>query len=164
MKKSSAHPFTLQAALEYAAALCSRSEQCEADLRRKFFERSLPAADAETAVNWLYDHNFLNEKRFACAFARDKARFNHWGRVKIRLHLQARKISSDSIAEALNAIDEAEYVAGLESIARSQARNLDLTLYDDRLKLGRRLLSRGFESNLVSQTIKALARSQHPKP
>lgn len=157
MKKQSA-AFSREQALNYAAGLCARCEQCENDIRRKLTARQLPAADLEHVISWLFDHDFLNDERFARAFARDKARFNRWGRVKIRMHLTAHKLPPEAIAAGLAAIDGQEYLQGLKALARQLGRTADLSVYEERMKLARRLAARGFEPPLAITMTEELRR------
>lgn len=145
-------------ALQYAAGVCARSEQCEHDIRMKLSGRGLSAAETGSIIGYLCDNGYIDEARFARSFSRDKARFNGWGRIKIRMHLAARKIGRDAIEAALAEIDEAEYRRGLLRLARSMAGDMDVADYASRMKLLRRLTSRGFEPALASQAIAQLPR------
>lgn len=148
--------YTPEEALHYAAGLCARTEQCEYDIRGKLAGRGLPLSRIEEIINYLYDHGFLDEARYARAFCRDKARFNRWGRIKIRAHLAARRVGRDAIAEGMAAIDEDEYMRTLRSVAASLARGVDTGDYAGRMKLLRRLASRGFEPDLASAVIREM--------
>lgn len=145
--------YTPQEALQYLAGLCARSEQCEFDLRRKLSTRGVTGSEADGIIDYLIDHNFLDEMRFARAFCRDKARFSRWGRVKIRAHLLARRVGREAIESGLAAIDADDYLDGLQRLVAQASVSIDLHDRDDRLKLMRRLASRGFEPSLISDAI-----------
>lgn len=145
--------YTPEEAMQYAAGLCATSEQCEFDMLRKLALHGVCGADAERIINYLYDHSFLDERRFASAFARDKARFSRWGRIKIRMALAARKVSSDSISEGIDSIDEKDYLGGLQKMVGQYASKENLHERDSRLKLLRRLSARGFELSLINRAI-----------
>lgn len=145
--------YTPDEALQYVAGLCARSEQCEFDLRRKLSDRGIKNADADKIIDYLIDRNFLDETRYAKAFCRDKARFSRWGKIKIRAHLFARKVGREAIAEGLDAIDTEDYLEGLQRLVNQQAASLDPRDREDRLKLMRRLASRGFEPSLIADAI-----------
>ncbi len=145
--------------LSRMASLCARSEQCEADIAAKLHKAGLSRDDADSIMRRLRDDRFLDNRRFARAFASDKSRFAGWGRVRIRMALAMKRIPSDIVAEALDNIDDEEYMEAMRRTARAKTRTLDLSLRDDRNKLYRHLLSRGYESALAVKVIKELLSS-----
>lgn len=152
MKKAS--KYTSEQALQYAAGICARSEQCEFDIRRKLTSHGISGSEADKVIDYLIDHDFLNEERYACAYSRDKARFSRWGRIKIRAGLFARRVSSAAVATGLAAIDEDSYQDGLHRLTHQLAGADDLSDRDVRMRLMRRLASRGFEPDLISDVIR----------
>ena len=55
---------------------------------------------AVKVLNVLVEEKFVDDRRYAAAFARDKSTIAGWGAVKIRYMLSAKGISKDSISEA----------------------------------------------------------------
>ena len=96
-------------ALHRAAALCSSSEHCIADIREKLSRWGIGEPDARTIVERLVQERFIDEERYAIAFAKDKFRFSGWGRIKIRYALQQKRIGNSDIVNALSLIDEEAY-------------------------------------------------------
>lgn len=141
------------------AALCARSEQCEYDIKSKLFKWGLTQTESSAILEYLIEGNFVDNARFARAFARDKARFSRWGRRKIAMGLAAKRISAEDIRNALEAIDDEEYISALETVAKIKARTLTLTDSKDRQKLYAFLISRGYESSLVSKVVGNLSRN-----
>ena len=120
-----------EAALIRLEELCARSEQCE----------------------------YVDDSRYAAAFVRDKYRFTGWGRRKIEQALKQKRISSDTICEALEEIDEEEYRRIITSLVRRKAAALGgVTDYETRVKLLRFGVARGFEASLVSEIIRELTK------
>lgn len=158
MKREKTTPSREQMLLQLSG-LCARGEQCEFDLREKMRKKGVRMADADEIIGWLYDHNFLNESRFARAYARDKHRFNGWGRIKIRMMLRSKRISPDAVSDALESLDEAEYGEVLSRVVASKARSLDLADRADRAKLLRSVYSRGFEPPLIIEAIRRRMKS-----
>lgn len=156
-------PISKEAATLRMASLCARSEQCEAEIRQKLLRMGLSQAYVQEVVAGLVEGRFIDNARFARSFARDKCRFSCWGRNKIRLGLMAKRISSADTAQALEAIEPDDYLDALKRAAAAKARGLDLSgpeARENRMKLYRHLLSRGFESDLASQAVKELIRKQ----
>lgn len=157
-------PISPENALIRMADLCARSEQCEADIRQKLYRLGLPSSDADNVMRRLIEERFIDNARFAHAFARDKCRFSGWGRAKIRMALAAKRIPSRDIAEALAEIPEEDYLDALHRTASAKARNLKLTGPDsreDRIRLYRHILSRGFESDLASRAVREAIAAEH---
>lgn len=145
--------WTREKALPHMAALCAKCEQCEADLREKMRRHALTGAEADAVIDYLYEHRFLDEERFARAYARDKLRFNGWGRMKIAMMLRSKHIPAHVVKTATGSLPEDEYRDIAGRLVRSAARSQDLTAYADRAKLMRRMYARGFESDLVRELI-----------
>ncbi len=140
------------------ASLCSRSEQCAADIREKLRKLELPSHTVNEIIEQLIAQRFIDDARFARAFANDKIRFSGWGRLKIRAALVEKKVDRDIIEAAIDNIDFQEYIDVMRRVGSAKAKSLNLALRDDQARLYRFLLSRGFESKLSMQLIEALRR------
>ena len=73
----------------------------------------------------LEEQRFIDDARFARAFASDKVRFSAWGKMKIRMALRQKRISSADIDSALEAVEEADYAAAAERASRSARAGLE---------------------------------------
>ena len=149
---------TPQNALIKLEELCSRSEQCTGEARKKLYNWGISANDSDKIIKSLIERRFIDDKRFCSAFVRDKVMFSHWGKRKIALSLIQKHVDRDLINDALNQIDETMYLETLKKIVLAKARTIkDADTYDGRTKLFRFAVSRGFEPSLVSQVIRELA-------
>lgn len=99
-----AEPLSPKQALNRAAALCSRSEQCAHDIREKLLRWGLDAEHADDIIIRLKKDGFIDDDRYARAFAHDKFLYNGWGPVKIATMLRQKGIAQASIADALETI------------------------------------------------------------
>ena len=136
--------------------LCARAERCEHELREKMRAWRIDSRDIEAIINSLTTRRFLDDSRFARAFVRDKYRFARWGRRKIAMALKQKRIDSDTIDEALEEINQDEYTAVLRTLLKAKAAHMDRPLsYDDRVKLFRFAVARGFETQLISSMLKS---------
>lgn len=149
-------PITKEAALLKMADLCARGEHCAFEIREKLRKMQLAASDANEIVEYLEENRYIDDSRFARAFARDKVKFSGWGKNKIRMALAMKRIPSAEISSALEEIDPEEYMAVAVNAAKAKARNLDLSDYDDKGKLYRHLASRGFEGSVISKAIQSI--------
>lgn len=158
-------PISAEAARIRMADLCARSEQCEYDIRQKLFKTGLPASAREEIVDYLSANRFIDNYRFARSFARDKCRFSGWGKYKIRTALAAKRLTSDEISEGMAAIEDPDYMDALRRTALAKARSLELFGEDareNRMKLYRHILSRGFEPSLASAVVKTIIKESAP--
>ena len=146
--------WTLKQAIEKAASYCAAQERCSTDVRSKLFEWGLTPEDVEQAVAELIVQGFLNEERFAKAFARGKFHTRQWGRKKIAYELKRKNISQNCIRIALLEIDETEYLATIERLIEKKSKEIRTSEpFIRKKKLCGYLLSKGFEYELILKSI-----------
>jgi regulatory protein len=135
---------------------CSRREYCTSDVLKKA-EKALEG-DKEKAmqvVATLVEEKFVDDLRYASAYAREKSAISGWGEVKIRYMLSAKGIARDVIAQALAEVDPNRADSRLIKLLENKYR----TLSEDpqcKLKLLRFALGRGYSYDEVSGHIDAL--------
>ncbi len=134
---------------------CAYQERCQSEVLKKMNDLNVSAQIRNAVLAHLSKKNFLNESRFAIAFARGKFRLKHWGRHKIAIELKARKIGEKDIQKALKELDEPVYQKALHTLAKkwwSQSREKDLI--KRKPKLAAYLIGRGWEHDLVYDMLK----------
>lgn len=142
--------------LDRMRALCSRREYCRKDIMKKV----LPAVDGDVTVaggiiDMLVKEKYIDELRYASAFARDKSSIAGWGAVKIRYMLSAKGIPEGMVAQALEEIDGEKAVSRLDKLMENKFRSLK----EDpqcRLKMLRFGLGRGYGYDEVSSVVDRL--------
>ena len=145
-KKAFAKPITAAIALQKLQSFCGYQERSTSEILTKLREYNISGDAADAIMQKLMDDNFLNEERFAIAYARGKFRIKSWGKIRIKLELQKRKISDKLIKKALKEIDtEGGYLETLERLLVYKLAESD----GDREKAANYALRRGFESDLV---------------
>ena len=87
-------------------ALCSRSEKCRADIRLKLEQAGVSPAETEAILNALEKERFLDQERYATAYARDKSNLQGWGPRKIYNMLRIKEIPEEVIEKALSGLGE----------------------------------------------------------
>ena len=134
-------------------AMCSRREYCRKDVLKKVMTAlDGDAAKAEEVVGKLVEERYVDDRRYAAAFARDKASIAGWGAAKIRYMLAAKGVDREIIASAMEEIDMNRADARLEKLMENKARSLK----DDpqrRNKLLRFGIGRGYAYEEVSSMI-----------
>ncbi|MDE6510908.1 MAG: RecX family transcriptional regulator [Muribaculaceae bacterium] len=147
---------TAQEMLVRMAGLCAGAEQCAADIRGKILKQGFPAEEAESMIAYLRENRYLDDNRYARAYAVDKVRFSGWGRMKVRMGLRGKGVGEAVISQALDYIPATDYNESLEKVMAAKARSLDLADVKDRQKLYRHMASRGFESQLIINAMRKL--------
>lgn len=97
---------TPEEALERAASYCVKAERCIRQVRDKLYQWGVRGEDVDTIVDTLVERQFVDERRYARAYARDKHRFSSWGVRRIASELRQRGISSEDIREAISELEE----------------------------------------------------------
>jgi regulatory protein len=139
-----------QLGLEKGMAYCAYQERCQQEVRDKLYEWGLWPDAVENILAELISQNFLNEERFAMAYAGGKFRIKKWGRVKIKIELQKRRISPYCIRKGLSVIDDADYLTCLRNVLQEYAKKLkEKHPLKRRYKIMRYAQSRGFEQDLI---------------
>lgn len=88
---------------------CAYQERCHSEVQSKLFEYGISKKEADEIIGILISENYLNEERFAIAFAGGKFRMKQWGKTKIKYELQQRKVSSYIITKSLATINSTDY-------------------------------------------------------
>ena len=152
-------PLTPAQALNRAAALCARSEQAAGDIRDKLLRWGLDASDATRVLQQLVQQGFIDDRRYAGAFVKDRFAFNGWGRIKIAHQLHLKGIPADVIDEALMAIDEERYKQRLTELLRAKWRTVkDREPRAAWAAMMRFAASRGFETAVAAECFKQVTR------
>ena len=145
-----ARPVTPAQALEKLQRFCAYQERSHQEVRSKLLKLEVYGDDLENIIAQLISDDFLNEERFAKAFAGGRFRMKGWGRKRIEIELKKRAVSSYSIRKALEQIEEADYLEALSNQAAKKAASLNESdPYIRKNKVARYLIGRGFEPELV---------------
>nr|HPR30119.1 RecX family transcriptional regulator [Chitinophagales bacterium] len=85
---------------------CAYQERCHEEVRTKLLSLKVYGDRLEEVISQLVQEDFLNEERYAKAYAGGKFRMQKWGRERIRKELRFRKISEYCIRQAMEEIPE----------------------------------------------------------
>jgi regulatory protein len=152
-----AKTYTVDEALKRMENYCVYQERCHKEVEEKLVEMRLIPEAKEKIFLHLIENNFLNETRFALAFARGKFRIKKWGKQRISRELKFRNISEYNIKAALERISLDEYETTLNELAAQRLLQIqEKNKYKKRKKLADYLLYRGWESDLVYEKITKL--------
>ncbi|WP_418535659.1 regulatory protein RecX [Odoribacter laneus] len=154
-------------ALKTVTAFCSKKEYCRQEIRQKLEKWEIAEKDIDTILEFLQKNNFINEQRYAQFYARDKFRFNKWGKQKISLMLKQKKIAPDFISQALSELDKEAYEQTcLQLFRQKQLKFKEKKDIQNIPRLVRFGLSRGFDYDTIRRCLdllKAENRSAFPE-
>jgi regulatory protein len=146
--------FTPEQAFQKIKQFCAYQERCHREVTDKLYSFGLYKKDVEIILSNLIEENYLNEERFAIAFAGGKFRMKQWGRVKINHELKQKGVGSYCVALALKEIGEETYLATLKTLATKKWDSLKEEQYLNRqAKTAAFLLQKGFEQHLIAAAI-----------
>lgn len=136
--------------------LCSRREYCRSDIMKK----ALTALDgdraaAEKVLEVLVKERYIDELRYASAFARDKSSLSGWGEKKIRYMLSAKGVPCGVVDAAMREIDSPRARTRLEKLLENKMKSLK----DDpqfRAKMLRFGMGRGYGYDEVTEVLDVL--------
>jgi regulatory protein len=149
--------YTPMMAHKKAEAFCVYQERCHQEVRDKLYEWGLHSNEVEAIISQLISDSFINEERFAKAYAGGKFRIKQWGRIKIRIALKQKKISDYCIRKGLAEIDGDEYIQTLQKVIADKSRTVSEKHPQKRnYKLAQYAMSRGFEGDLVWEVLKGI--------
>ena len=144
-------------ALNIVAEQCSKKEYCSFDILKKLQKWELEEKDIAAVMEFLVKNHFLDDTRFAEAYARDKHRFNRWGKLKIMQMLRQKRVPERIIEQALSSLPDEESDATCLALLKQKSRGLkEVDPYKRKAKLFRFALSRGFDYETISQCIDQL--------
>ncbi|MFD0764809.1 regulatory protein RecX [Mucilaginibacter lutimaris] len=142
-------------AMAKAEHYCAYQERSQQEVRDKLYDWGLWTDAVEHIITRLIEENFLNEERFANAYAKGKFNQKAWGRIKIKQGLKLKNVSPVLIKKALLQIDASDYMDTLTRIIDKKASTMaEKDAYKRRYKLQQYALSRGFETDLTAEVLK----------
>lgn len=152
---------TPEQALQKLKHYCAYQERSHSEVRDKLFNLGVWKKDHDAIIATLIEENYLNEERFAIAFAGGKFRMKQWGRVRIKYELKQRQVNDYCIRKALRQIEESTYLQTLQQLTASKYALLKGDQYlVRRKKTSDYLIQKGYEPELVSAAIAALTQAK----
>ena len=96
---------TPEQALAALMRLAARSEKSSGDALRLMQNWGVEPSARQGVLQRLIDDKFIDDRRYAEAFVRDKMRFSGWGVFKLRAALRNKSISTDIVEDVLRMLD-----------------------------------------------------------
>jgi len=138
---------------------CDIQERAHSEARKKLSSWGVYGEESENIIAELIHLNYLNEERFARAFARGKSRIKSWGWKKIEQELKRRGVSDYSIKSAFEEIDREEYLDQLMALAAKKKKLIrEANAYKRDQKILRFLVNKGYSYEDANLALKEVSR------
>ena len=136
---------------------CAYQERSHREVKNKLFEYGLRSSEVDELLAQLITEGFLNEERYAKAFAGGKFRMMKWGRLKIQRELEMEGLTPKCIARGLAEIDSRDYSRTLSAlIKKKSAQTSESDPFKKKNKIARFVIGKGYEPELVWGSINEL--------
>ena len=134
--------------------LCSTAEHCSHEMIEKM-QRWQLANDAQARIiEYLVKEKYIDDERYARFFAKDKIRYNKWGRRKVEQAMWLKHIDGDIQRDVLDDIDDEEYLAVLRPLLKTKRKSVKASSdYEMNMKLIRFAMGRGFTMDIIRQCL-----------
>ncbi|MBR2035432.1 MAG: RecX family transcriptional regulator [Prevotella sp.] len=141
-------------ALLRLTSLCSTAEHCSHEMIEKM-QRWQLANDAQARIiEYLVKEKYIDDERYARFFAKDKIRYNKWGRRKVEQAMWLKHIDGDIQRDVLDDIDDEEYLAVLRPLLKTKRKSVKASSdYEMNMKLIRFAMGRGFTMDIIRQCL-----------
>ena len=141
--------------------LCSKRECCSPDIYKKALKALDGDADAaREMVDALIADRFIDDARYASAFAREKSALTGWGPAKIRHALRMKGIDGASISAALGEVDEEAADQKMLKVIQAKAKLLEGDEFI-KFKLIKFALSRGYDYDKVEKAVTSVLKERY---
>jgi regulatory protein len=133
---------------------CAYQERSHQQVKRKLQGYGLNGTDADILLVELMHANFLNEERYAMAYARGKFKIKGWGKAKIKQGLKREGVGEKLIQHALASLGMDDYLDTLNTLATKKWPLIKGASHIEKVfKLKRYLLGKGYDFEAIDKTI-----------
>jgi len=142
-------------ALQKIGQFCAYQERNHKEVKEKLYSYGLYKDQVEELMSKLIQENFLNEERYAIAYAGGKFRAKDWGKNKIKYGLKQHQVSDYCIKKALKTIDDEEYVKTLQKLYAAKEKTLksEKNIFIKKRKIQQYLMQKGYEVSLINELL-----------
>lgn len=143
-----------QEALLRLTSLCSTAEHCSHEMLEKMRRWEIDDDTQARIMEYLVKEKYIDDERYARFFAKDKIRYNKWGRRKVEQAMWQKHIDADIQQRVLGEIDDDEYLLILRPLLKSKRRMVKAANnYEMNMKLIRFAMGRGFTMDIIRQCL-----------
>ena len=133
---------------------CAYQERSHQQVKRKLQGYGLNGTDADILLVELMHANFLNEERFAMAYARGKFKIKGWGKAKIKQGLKREGVGEKLIQQALASLGMDDYLDTLNTLTTKKWPLIIGASHIEKVfKLKRYLVGKGYDFEAIDKAI-----------
>ncbi len=129
--------------------ICAGQEKSPSEVLALLKRWGLDQEKSREIIGILKAENFIDERRYASAFVRDKIKFDRWGMAKIKYALLKKGIPANMTAEAIQSVDKVAYHKMIKNELLKKAKMLKGSPSESWQKLARFGSSRGYEMEIM---------------
>jgi regulatory protein len=134
---------------------CAYQERSHKEVKTKLYHYGLYESQVDEIMSQLITDGFLNEERFAKAFAGGKFRMKKWGKLKIRNELEFLGLTKNCIQRGLKEIEAADYSKTLKALIKKKSAEVkEENLFKKRDKIARFAIGKGYEPDMVWEYVR----------
>jgi regulatory protein len=134
---------------------CVYQERCHQEVHYKLNEFVLIPEARDEILVMLIEHDFLNQERFAHAYARGKFNQKQWGKQKIKTQLKLKGISPKLIEKAIKGeINDDDYLESAKSLIQKKIGPLSIPIhFKIKKEIYDLLYRKGYETEIIQNII-----------
>ena len=151
---------TAQQALQSLMRLAARSEKSTGDALRLMRTWGVPEAEQRGVLEKLIADRYIDNRRYAEAYAREKSRLAGWGERKIAMQLRMKGVERETISAVLAEVLQDDSLAErLQEKLEKKLRTVKAANdYELRGKLLRYALGLGYDYDMAAEVIEKLTK------
>ena len=147
-------PKSAAQALQSLMRLCARAEKSSGDALRLMRGWGVPEGEREGVLAKLVEQRYIDDKRYAEAYVREKSNLSGWGARKISFQLRQKGIDKNIISSTLATFDnDAQFEQLTAKLERKMRTTKAANNYELRGKLLRYGLGLGFDYEMTRSAI-----------
>lgn len=153
---------TAQQALQSLMRLCARSEKSTGDALRLMRTWGVPEAEHRGVLDKLIADRYIDNRRYAEAYAREKSRLAGWGERKIAMQLRLKGVERETISAVLAEVLQDDSMAErLHDKLQKKMRTVKAANdYELRGKLLRYALGLGYDYDMAAEAVDKVAKQK----
>ena len=153
---------TAQQALQSLMRLCARSEKSSGDALRLMRTWGVPEVEQRGVLDRLIADRYIDNRRYAEAYTREKSRLSGWGERKIAMQLRLKGVEKEVISAVLSELvdDEGKGERLRAKLERKMRTTKAVNDYELRGKLLRYALGLGYDYDTAMAAVEEVAKQK----
>lgn len=155
-------PKTAQQALQSLMRLCARSEKSTGDALRLMRTWGVPEAEQRGVLDKLLTNRYIDNRRYAEAYTREKSNLAGWGERKIAMQLRLKGVERETISAVLAELmtDDTKQERLRDKLERKLRTTKATNDYELRGKLLRYALGLGYDYDVAIDVVEEVTKQK----